>query len=313
MSPNHAPQLDALLPAEMAAKAEEIGVKKAAMDATGLFVLALLAGAFIALGALFSTTVAAGTPGALPYGVVRLLAGLVFSLGLVLVVVGGAELFTGNNLIVMAWANRKISTASLLRNWAIVYLGNFVAAVATAVLVYLSGQYTFGNGAVGAAALTAADAKVGLGFGQAVTLGILCNGLVCLAVWLSYSGRSATDKILAVVPPIAAFVAAGFEHSVANMYFIPIGLFIKAGASDAFWSAIGKTAGDYPALTWERFFVNNLLPVTVGNVIGGTVLVGAVYWFVYLRSAKGPASAGSAAQKESEARGGLRSDRAADR
>jgi formate/nitrite transporter len=191
MPQTNAFRIDALLPAEMAAKAEETGVKKAAMDSTGLFVLAVLAGAFIALGAVFSTTVTAGASRALPYGLVRLSAGLVFSLGLILVVVGGAELFTGNNLIVMAWANRKVSTGLLLRNWVIVYLGNFVGAVATAVLVYLSGQYTFGNGAVGAAALATAHAKAGLGFGQALVLGTLCNGLVCLAVWLSYSGRRA--------------------------------------------------------------------------------------------------------------------------
>jgi formate transporter len=280
-------QIDSLLPAEMAVKAEEIGVKKANMDPTRMFALGVLAGAFIALGAAFANTVAAGAAGAAPYGFVRLLAGLVFSLGLVLVVVGGAELFTGNNLIVMAWASRKISTALLLRNWVIVYFGNFVGAIATAVLVYLSGQYTFGNSAVGTTALGTANGKVGLGFGQAVVLGILCNGLVCLAVWLSYSGRSTVDKILAIVPPIAAFVAAGFEHSVANMYFIPVGLFIKAGASEPFWSSIGKNAGDYPQLTWESFLVNNLLPVTLGNIIGGAGLVGAFYWFVYLRKPNG--------------------------
>ncbi len=307
MPDNRADRIDALLPEEMAAKAEEIGVKKAAMDLTTMFVLAVLAGAFIALGAVFSTTVAAGASGALPYGLVRLSAGLVFSLGLILVIVGGAELFTGNNLIVMAWANRKIGTALLLRNWVIVYLGNFVGAVATAGLVYLSGQYAFGSGAVGAAALATAHAKVSYGFGQAVVLGILCNGLVCLAIWLSYSGRSTADKILAIVPPIAAFVAAGFEHSVANMYFLPVGLFIKTGADEPFWSAIGKTAGDYPDLTWAGFFVNNLPPVTLGNIVGGSVLVGAVYWFVYLRNAKGPA--GNGTQKEPEAQDALNSAR----
>ena len=286
MNSDSASRIDALLPSEMAIKAEGIGVKKAGMDAASTFVLSLLAGAFIALGAVFSTTVVAGTAATLPYGVVRLLAGLVFTLGLILVVVGGAELFTGNNLIVMAWASRKVSTVLLLRNWLIVYLGNFVGAVGTAVLVYLGGQYAFGNGAIGAAALTAASAKAGLGFGQAFVLGILCNGLVCLAVWLTYSARSTADKILAIVPPIAAFVAAGFEHSVANMYFIPIGLFIKTGASDSFWSTLGKTAGDFPDLTWQHFFIGNLLPVTLGNIVGGAVLVGAVYWFVYLRTAK---------------------------
>src|SRR5713226_5448458 len=222
--------MDALLPAEMAAKAEEIGVKKAGMDVWRMFVLAVLAGAFIALGAVFATTVAAGTSGTMPFGIARLCVGVAFSLGLILVIVGGAELFTGNNLIVMAWANRKVSTLQLLRNWVIVYLGNFVGALATAVLVYTSGQFTFGNGAVGSAALATAQAKVGLGFGQAVVLGILCNGLVCLAVWLSYSGRSTTDKILAIVPPIAAFVAAGFEHSVANMYLLSFALLTKFGA-----------------------------------------------------------------------------------
>lgn len=290
MPSNEPPRVDALLPAEMAVKAEEIGVKKAAMDVISLFVLAVLAGAFIALGAVFSTTVAAGAAGAVPYGVARLLSGLVFSLGLVLVVVGGAELFTGNNLIVMAWASRKVSTPLLLRNWAVVYLGNFVGAFATAALLYLSGQYAFGDGSVGAAALATANAKAGLGFGQALVLGVLCNGLVCLAVWLSYSARSTTDKVLAVVPPITAFVAAGFEHSVANMYFIPVGLFIKAGAPESFWASVGKTPADFPELTWEHFLLNNLLPVTLGNVIGGALLVGAVYWFVYLRMAKGLAT-----------------------
>ncbi len=275
-------QLDALLPAEMAARAEQVGVKKAHLPALSMFVLAVLAGAFIALGASFATTVVAGASG-LPYGLVRLLAGLVFSLGLILVVVGGAELFTGNNLIVMAWASGKVSTRRLLQNWAIVYLGNFAGALATAALVFASGQFNFGQGSVGAAALASANAKAGLDFWQALVLGILCNALVCLAIWLTFSARTTTDRILAIVPPITAFVAAGFEHSIANMYFIPVGLFIKAAAPASFWSAIGKTAADYSNLTWPNFFIKNLLPVTVGNIIGGAVLVGAVYWFVYLR------------------------------
>ncbi len=283
MALNNEVQFDALLPAEMAAKAEQIGVKKAHLNPVSMFVLAVLAGAFIALGAIFSTTVVAGAGDALPYGVTRLLAGVVFSLGLILVVVGGAELFTGNNLIVMAWANRKVSTGLLIQNWIIVYLGNFVGAVGTAVLLFLSGQYTFGKGAVGAAALATANAKSGLDFVPAVALGILCNALVCLAVWLTFSARTTTDRILAIIPPISAFVAAGFEHSIANMYFVPIGLFIKAGAPTSFWTAIGKTAADYANLTWDRFLFNNLIPVTLGNLIGGAVFVGAVYWFVYLR------------------------------
>jgi formate transporter FocA len=292
MSPDNPPRIDSLLPPEMASRAEEVGVKKANLDAVSLFVLAVLAGAFIALGAIFSTTAVAGAAGALPYGVGRLLAGLVFSLGLILVVVGGAELFTGNNLIVMAWASGKVSTSLLLHNWGVVYAGNFAGAVATAALTFLSGHYRFGGGAVGQAALQSAQAKVGLGFAEAVALGVLCNVLVCLAVWLSFSGRTTTDKVLAVVPPVAAFVAAGFEHSVANMYFIPAGLFIKAFAPGAFWSGIGQAAADYPDLTWGRFLLGNLLPVTLGNVVGGAVLVGAVYWFVYLRGPSVPASRG---------------------
>lgn len=276
-------QFDALIPAEMAARAEQIGVKKAHANVISMFVLAVLAGAFIALGAIFSTTVTAGAGDALPYGVTRLLAGLVFSLGLILVIVGGAELFTGNNLIVMAWASRKVSTALLLKNWLVVYAGNFVGAIATAALTFYSGQFAFGQGAVGAAALATANSKAGLGFLQAVALGILCNALVCLAVWLTFSARTTTDRIVAIIPPITAFVAAGFEHSIANMYFIPVGLFIKAGAPASFWASIGKTAAEYPNLTWGSFFLNNLLPVTIGNIIGGAVLVGAVYWFVYLR------------------------------
>jgi formate transporter len=283
MSHENQPSLDALLPAEMAVRAEEIGVKKAQMNLVSLCALSVLAGAFIAFGAVFSTTVAAGIGGAVPFGFTRLASGLVFSLGLILVVVGGAELFTGNNLIVMAWANRRISSVQMLQNWLVVYLGNFAGASAVAVLVYLSAQHTFGEGAVGATALAIAQTKTSLGFGEAVVRGVLCNVLVCLAVWLSYSGRSTTDRVLAITPPIAAFVACGFEHSVANMYFIPAGLFIKAGAAESFWSQIGKTADNFPALTWEHFSVTNLLPVTLGNIIGGTLLVGLVYWFVYLR------------------------------
>lgn len=278
---------DALLPAEMAARAALIGVRKAQMDVVTMFALAVLAGAFIALGAIFSTTVAAGTREVLPWGITQLLSGLVFSLGLILVLVGGAELFTGNTLIVMAWASGQISASLLLKNWLIVYVGNLVGAVATAILTFVSGQYSFGQGGVGAAALATANTKLGLGFVQAIALGILCNVLVCLAVWLTLSARTTTDRILAIIGPVTAFVAAGFEHSIANMYFIPIGLFIKAGAPESFWTAIGKTAADYHNLTWFHFLAANLLPVTLGNIIGGAVLVGTVYWFIYLRKPDG--------------------------
>lgn len=263
---------DALPPAAMARKAEDVGVAKATMETASLFALAVLAGAFIALGALFATTVMAGGDD-LPFGVQRLLGGVAFSLGLILVVVAGAELFTGNNLVVMAWASRRVATAQLLANWGVVYAGNFVGAVATAALVYAGRQYELGGGAVGEQAIAIAEAKVGLGFVQAVALGALCNALVCLAVWLTYSARTTTDRILAVVPPIAAFVAAGFEHSVANMYFIPFALLVARDAG----------FGADPGLGWGAFLADNLLPVTIGNVLGGAVMVGAVYWFVYLR------------------------------
>lgn len=280
-------RLDAFLPPEMAQRAEEVGVRKAAMPASTMFVLAVLAGAFIALGAVFATTVttaAAGT--ALPYGIVKLLGGLVFCLGLILVVVAGAELFTGNNLIVMALASRRITVGQVARNWLIVYAGNFVGAVATAVIMLISQQYTQGSGAVGQNVLAIASAKCQLTFIQAVALGILCNALVCLAVWLCFSARSTTDKILSILFPITAFVAAGFEHSVANMYFLPIGLFVKAAAPEAFWTTIGSSADTYEALTWSNFLLANLLPVTIGNIIGGSLMVGLVYWFVYLRKAQ---------------------------
>ncbi len=278
-------RIDLLLPAEMAVKAETVGVAKTRQPALTTFTLAVLAGAFIALGAIFATTTAAGT-GSMPYGVARLLVGLVFSLGLILVVVGGAELFTGNNLIVMAFSSQRVTLGALMRNWLIVYAGNFVGSIATALVMFASGQYQFGGGSIGASALATGNAKCALGFVQAIALGIMCNALVCLAVWLTFSARTTTDKILAIIPPVAAFVAAGFEHSIANMYFIPIALFIKQWGSPAFFEAIGKTPADFASLTWGNFFAANLLPVTIGNIIGGAILVGLVYWFVYLRNCK---------------------------
>jgi formate/nitrite transporter len=264
----------------MAEHAEEVGVAKATMDLPRLFTLAVLAGAFIALGGVFATTALAGA-GTAPWGPVRVLAGVAFSLGLILVVVGGAELFTGNALVVMAWASGRVSLAALLRNWVAVFAGNFVGAVATAFAVCLAGTHHGGDGAFGLAAVAIAYGKVQLGFPQAVVLGILCNALVCLAVWLTYSARTTADRILAVVPPIGAFVASGFEHSIANMYFVPYVMLVAA--VDPEFIAGHGLAGRAGALTWEAFLGRNLLPVTIGNIIGGAVLVGAVYWFVYLR------------------------------
>jgi formate transporter FocA len=276
---------DALLPPGMAAKAEDLGVKKANLKALNMFFLAVLAGAFIGIGAIFATTVAAASS-SLPYGVARLLIGLAFTVGLILVVVGGAELFTGNTLITMAFASGKVTIWQLLRNWVVVYIGNFVGGVLTAYIVFLGKQYSFGGGSLGLAALNIGNAKVGFTFIQAIALGIMCNALVCMAVWMCYSARTVADKILAIIPPIACFVAAGFEHSIANMYFIPVSLFIKYMGDASFFTAIEKTAVDFPKLTWGNFFLVNLLPVTIGNIIGGGIMVGLMYWFVYSRKPK---------------------------
>ena len=274
--------VDLLMPLEMAEKAEAVGARKVTLSFWKLFALSVLAGAFIALGAMFATNTAVGSS-ALPYGVARMLIGLTFCIGLILVVVGGAELFTGNVLMmVMALSSRKIGTRALLGNWVIVYLGNFVGSLGTAILVFLSKQYTFADGGVGEVALKIAASKMHYGFLQAVVLGILCNGLVCLAVWLTYSARSTGGKIVAIVFPITAFVASSFEHSIANMYYVPYALFIKDFDS-AFVTRLADKAPNLSSLTWGAFFLNNLLPVTIGNIIGGAGLVALIYWFVYLR------------------------------
>ena len=286
--------LDTILPADMAARAEQTGISRVGMDTLSLFVLSTLAGAFISFGAIFATTVGAGAisiaqsgtaaaQATLPYGVVKLLTGMAFSMGLLMVIIAGAELFTGNNMTVMAWANGKVRTSALLRNWTVCYLGNCFGALGTAALMFLTTQYTFGGGAVGLAALSTAHAKASLGFVPALTLGIMCNALVCLAAWMCYAARTTVDRVVTIVPPIAAFVASGFEHSIANVYYIPVALFIKAGAPDSFWQSIGRRPADFPNLTWSDF-IANLVPVTLGNIIGGSVMVAAVYWFVYLRN-----------------------------
>lgn len=275
-----APRLDALMPDAIARAAEDLGVKKAHYDTPTLFVLAVLGGAFIALGGLFATVTMAGAEGHLSYGVTRLLGGGVFSLGLVLILIGGAQLFTGDCLMVMAWASGRLRFGELMRVWTTVWIGNFVGASATAAIVFLSGQYKFGHGAVGASALYFASAKATYAPSEAFFLAILCNVLVCLAVWLALSARSVGDKILAITFPVSAFVAAGFEHCVANMYFVPLGLMIEAGAPASFWADLGTAAR--PPIPIGGF-LTNLVVVTAGNWVGGAVLVGAVYWFLYRR------------------------------
>jgi formate transporter len=275
---------DALIPKDMAEKAANVGVGKAGLGTFQMFALGILAGAFIAMGSNYATTIWAGLGGAgVPYGVQRLLGGLVFSTGLILVVVGGAELFTGNCLMPMAWASKKISTGALLRNWLIVYCGNFVGSVVTAYFIFLAKQHTFADGAVGVTALKIGIGKTSLGFVQCIFLAIFCNALVCMAVWLCFSARGTGDKILAIIPPISAFVACGFEHCVANMYFVPSALFIK-DLDPAYFATVAVGLKDGGAiLTWGNFIVRNLIPATIGNIIGGALMVAGMYWFIYLR------------------------------
>lgn len=255
--------LDAYAPKEMAARIETVGVAKAKLSFLQTLMLSILAGAFIAFGALFYTFVITGS--GLGFGPTRMLGGIAFSTGLILVVVGGAELFTGNNLIVMAWADRKVTHGELLRNWFLVYIGNLIGALGTVFLVVMSGVLALGDGAVSDTAVAIAESKLSLSFSEAFFRGILCNVLVCLAVWLCFSARTVVSKILAIVFPVSAFVALGFEHSIANMYLIPIGYF--AGSDTV--TAMG--------------LLMNLIPVTLGNIVGGSALVALTYWIIYLR------------------------------
>jgi formate/nitrite transporter len=270
--------IDAYSPAEMARRVLKVGVAKANLPMADSVILAVLAGAFIGLGAAFATLTT--TDPGMGFGPTRVLGGLTFSLGLILVVVAWAELFTGNNLVAMAWASRQITTRQVARNWILVYIGNFFGSVGTALLVYWSGALALGENAVALNALQIAAAKCDLTWSEAFVRGVLCNALVCLAVWLCNSARSTTDKILAIVWPIAGFVALGFEHCIANMYFIPLGILMKADVG--FMEAIGPGPGAFPGLTPEGL-ANNLVPVTLGNIVGGTLLVAGVYWFAYLR------------------------------
>lgn len=269
-----------LLPPEIAEKAVELGVLKTFNGTIKTAALALLAGAFIALGAVFSTLVTSGS--SMDFGIAKLVSGVAFSLGLILVVAAGAELFTGNNLMVMARASDKISSRQLLGNWLLVYMGNMVGAFSVVLLILISGHHLLGEGLVGGNILKIAAAKCELGFIQALTLGILCNILVCLAIWLSYSATTLQGKILAIIFPVSAFVAAGFEHSVANMYFIPAGIMVKNFATAEFWIQIQQNPADLSFLQWKNYLLGNLLPVSLGNIIGGSLFIGAVYWFIYL-------------------------------
>jgi formate transporter len=258
-------------------KAVATGVNKSGLSISKMAVLSFMAGMFIAFGAVFASVVAVGMSGVWPYGFMKLLQGLVFSMGLILVVVGGAELFTGNSLMVMAWLENKISFIKMLKNWLVVYIGNFIGSLFVAFMVILGKEYMVSNGLLGSVMLATANGKLHYGFLQALALGVLCNIMVCLAVWLTYSGRSTIDKILAIVFPITFFIAAGFEHSVANMYIVPVSLLIKT-FDPAF---VGTLNLDLSTLTWGSFFLKNLLPVTLGNIIGGGLFVGILYFWAY--------------------------------
>ena len=260
---------DAFSPREIASRVETVGVTKANLPLVPLLMLSLLAGAFIGLGALYFVIVRSDPT--LSFAARQVLGGATFSLGLILVIVAGAELFTGNNLLVMAWADGMITTRQLLRNWAIVAAGNFAGAAGLALLVFLSRHPEMNNGAIAQEYLRIAAAKTALPFWTAFFRGVLCNILVCLAVWMAFAGRSVVDKAVAVVFPISAFVAAGFEHSIANMFLIPLALLLQDCST---------TGPGTPVVTWAGF-AGNLVPVLLGNIVGGSVLVGLVYHLIY--------------------------------
>ena len=266
---------DCYSPKEIAERVENVGVTKANLPLLSQVALGVLAGGFIGLGAMFFTLVVSDV--SLSFALSRVLGGAAFSLGLILVVVAGAELFTGNNLLVMAAVAGRIPASRFLQNLVVIYLANFIGAVGLAALVALSGHWQMGNSVVGKAAVSIAVAKCALPFGEAFFKGVLCNVLVCLAVWLAMAGRTVTDKVLAIVFPIAAFVACGFEHSVANMYFIPLGIFLRE-------HAVAVGAVNIELLNWAGL-ARNLLPVTLGNLVGGAGMVGLVYWVIYRRGA----------------------------
>jgi formate/nitrite transporter len=254
--------MDAYAPQEIAARVNAFCVVKARLPLLTLALLGVLAGAFIGLGALMYSLVASDAT--LGFAASRLVGGLAFSLGLVLVSVAGAELFTGNNLLAMGWASGCVTSGEVLRNWIVVCGTNLLGAAGLALLVWLSGQGALNGGAVGRSVVAIATAKAQLPAGEAFFRGVLCNVLVCMAVWMALAGRSVTDKAVAIVFPITAFVAAGFEHSIANMYYFPLAMLLGA------------------PLGWSDF-AHNLVPVIAGNIVGGSVLVALVYWVIYLR------------------------------
>lgn len=273
---------DLVLPPAMAKIAEDAGVYKATKQPLTTFYLAITAGVFISIAFVFYITATTGTS-TIPFGIAKLIGGTCFSLGLILCVICGADLFTSTVLIVVAKASGRITWCQLLRNWANVYIGNLVGALLFVLLIWLSGMYMTANGAWGLNVLQTADHKMHHTFVEAVCLGILANLMVCLAVWMSYSGRSLMDKMFAMILPVAMFVASGFEHSIANMFMIPMAIVVRDFASPEFWTAVGSSPESFSHLTVLNFITDNLIPVTIGNIIGGGLLVGLTYWVIYLR------------------------------
>jgi formate/nitrite transporter len=270
--------LQAYSPAEIKQAVEKVGVKKANLPFLASFMLAIVAGGGVGFGAIYYTIVASDPT--LGFATIRVLGGFVFTLGLALVLVGGAELFTGNNLIIMAWASGNVSTLTMLRNWVIVWFGNLIGALGLIVLVYFAHHPDMNDGRIGLSVLNTAAGKIRPDFVTLFFKGILCNVLVCAAVWLAYAGRSVTDKMLAVMLPVSAFIAAGFEHCVANMYFLPLAwLLVQTGHAPTNFD---------PSLITLSGILHNLIPVTLGNIVGGAGFVGATYWAIY-RAAFGDA------------------------
>jgi formate transporter len=263
---------DTYSPREIADRVENVGVAKARLPLLSMTMLGILAGAFIGLGALFYVLVVSDA--SLSFATSRVIGGMVFSLGLLLVVVAGAELFTGNNLLAMAWAEKRVSTWEVTRNWLVVCAANLAGATGLAALVFWSGHPEMNHGAVAQTYLAIAAAKVSLPFWTAFFRGVMCNILVCMAVWMSFAGRSVTDKMIAIIFPISAFVAAGFEHSIANMYLIPLAMMLKTS------SAVLPPGAEAITL-WGM--LRNLVPVIMGNLVGGSVLVALVYHVIYRR------------------------------
>ncbi|MCP9268450.1 formate transporter FocA [Xenorhabdus sp. XENO-1] len=269
-------------PAVMAQIADDSGVYKVNKHPAVTYLSAIMAGVFISIAFVFYITATTGTS-SIPYGLAKLTGGICFSLGLMLVVIFGADLFTSTVLTIVSKATGRITWSQMLKNWINVYIGNLIGALFFVILMWQSGQYAIANGSWGLNVLQTADHKMHHTFIEALCLGILANLMVCLAVWMSYAGRSLIDKLFALILPVAMFVASGFEHSIANMFLIPFGIIIKNFAPTEFWAKVGATPEQFPQLTVSHFITDNLIPVTIGNIIGGAILVGLIYWFIYLR------------------------------